>query len=74
MRICICQGWLAALLTFTGAMYAGAIAAFVLLIVYYTGEYSGQCKLPEFFASFNMIICIALSVVSILPQVLQKHK
>merc|ERR1712130_996473 len=66
------KGWLAALLTFTIGMYAAAVAAFALLIAYYTGEYSGQCKLHEFFASFNLLICIGLSVVSILPKV-QEH-
>ena len=49
--------------------YAAALAAFGLLIAYYTGEYSGQCKLHEFFASINLLICIGLSVVSILPKV-----
>lgn len=66
------KGWLGALLTFTSLMYAGAITAFVLLIVYYTGEYSGQCKLHEFFASFNLLICIGISIASILPKV-QDH-
>jgi len=66
------KGWMAALLTFTLGMYGAAIAAFALLIAYYTGEYSGQCKLHEFFASINLIICVALSVVSILPKV-QEH-
>jgi len=66
------KGWLAALLTFTIGMYAAAVAAFGLLIAYYTGEYSGQCKLHEFFASINLLICIGLSVVSILPKV-QEH-
>jgi len=66
------KGWLAALLSFTVMMYAGAITAFVLLIVYYTGEHAGQCKLHEFFASFNLLICVGLSVVSILPKV-QEH-
>merc|ERR1711962_1075135 len=56
----------------TLGMYGAAIAAFALLIAYYTGEYSGQCKLHEFFASINLIICVALSVVSILPKV-QEH-
>merc|ERR1719430_2988554 len=66
------KGWLGALLTFTGLMYGAAAAAFGLLIAYYTGEYSGQCKLHEFFASINLLICIGLSVVSILPKV-QEH-
>ena len=35
---------------------------------------TGQCKLHEFFISFNMLFCIALSVVSILPQVKLKFQ
>jgi len=66
------KGWLCALLTFTGMMYAGALTALVMLFVYYTGQYSGQCKLHEFFMSFNLILCVVMSVVSILPQV-QEH-
>jgi len=66
------KGWLAALLSFTGLMYSGTIAAIVLMFVYYTGEYVGQCKLHEFFVSFNMLICVGLSVTSILPKV-QEH-
>ena len=63
------KGWLAALLTCTGFMYSGAIAAIVLMFIYYTGEWTGQCKLHEFFISFNMLVCIALSVISIMPKV-----
>jgi hypothetical protein len=48
------------------------LVEFALLIAYYTGEYSGQCKLHEFFASFNLLICIGLSVAAILPKV-QEH-
>jgi len=66
------KGWLAALLSCTGIMYAGAVAATILLYIYYTGEFAGQCKLHEFFISFNLILCIILSVVSIIPQV-QEH-
>ena len=66
------KGWLAALLSCTGIMYTGAVSATVLLFIYYTGDFAGQCKLHEFFISFNLIMCIILSVVSILPQV-QEH-
>jgi len=66
------KGWLAALLFFTGLMYAGAITAISLIFVYYTGEYSGQCKLHEFFGSINLLMCLVLSVVSILPKI-QDH-
>jgi len=66
------RGWLAALLSCTGLMYAGAVSATVLLFIYYIGDHAGQCKLHEFFISINLIMCIILSVVSILPKV-QEH-
>ena len=66
------KGWLAALLTCTGFMYSGTIAAIVLMFVYYTGDFTGMCKLHEFFIPFNMLICLALSVTSVLPKV-QEH-
>lgn len=66
------KGWLAALLSVTGLLYSASLAAIVLFYVYFTGSYSGECKLHEFFISFNMIICVIISVVSILPQV-QEH-
>jgi len=61
--------WLAALLTCTGLMYAACVSAIVLLLIYYTGEKAGECKLHEFFVSINLILCVALSVVSILPKI-----
>lgn len=63
------KGWLGALLSCTLLMYAGAFTALVLFFVYYTGSHTGECKIHEFFISFNMILCFALSVVSILPKV-----
>ena len=63
------KGWLGALLSCTGLMYSGAVAAVVLMFIYYTGDFTGQCKLHEFFISFNMLVCIALSVISIMPKV-----
>lgn len=44
----------------------------VLLLLYYTGVKTGECKLHEFFISFNLIVCVILSVVSVLPKV-QEH-
>jgi len=63
------KGWLVALSTVTFAFYAGSLTAIVLFYVYYTGEAVGECKLHEFFISFNMILCIILSVISILPKI-----
>ena len=36
-------------------MYGLAFTGMVLYYVYYTGDYSGQCKLHEFFISFNLV-------------------
>ncbi len=67
------KGWLAALLTVTGFMFAGALTMTVLLFVYYTGRDSGaSCPLNNFFISFNMILGVILSIVSVLPKV-QEH-
>lgn len=60
---------MAALLLATFLMFGVVIASIVLLFMYYTGEETGQCKLHEFYVSFNLIICLILSVVSILPKV-----
>jgi len=63
------KGWLAALSIVTFTFYAASLTAIVLFYVYYTGEAVGECKLHEFFISFNMILCIILSVISILPKI-----
>ena len=56
----------------TGLFYIGSLTAIVVFYVHYTGAQAGDCKLNEFFISFNMILCVILSVVSILPKV-QEH-
>ena len=63
------KGWLAALLSVSGLFYAGSLTIIVLFYVYYTGSHTGECKLHEFYISFNMILCVILSVISILPKV-----
>lgn len=61
--------WMAALLTCTGLMYSACVAAIVLLLLYYTGQRTGECKLHEFFVSINLIFCVILSVVSVIPKI-----
>ncbi|XP_041360853.1 serine incorporator 3-like [Gigantopelta aegis] len=52
---------------FTVVFYILAIAAIVLFYVFYAnGE---ECKLHKFFVSFNLILCIAISTLSILPMI-----
>lgn len=66
------RGWLVALIGSSVVNFGVSFAGIVLSYVYYTGEHTGDCKLHEFFISFNMIICLILTVVSILPSV-QEH-
>jgi len=66
------KGWLAALVTVMMTCYGLSIAAIVLLYYFYTGDHPGDCKLHEFFISFNMLLCVGLSIISILPQVQER--
>lgn len=63
------RGWLVALIGSSVVTFGVSFAGIVLSYVYYTGEHIGDCKLHEFFITFNMIICLILTVVSILPSV-----
>ncbi|KFM75188.1 putative serine incorporator, partial [Stegodyphus mimosarum] len=61
------KGWYCALVFFTLLHYALSITAIVLLFVYYTQ--GNSCGVQKFFISFNLISCIILSIVSVLPNV-----
>lgn len=61
------KGWYCALIFFTLLHYVLSVAATVLLFIYYTQN--SDCGIQKFFISFNLIACIALSVISILPKV-----
>jgi hypothetical protein len=55
------------LLFMTLLNYVAAITGVVLFYMYYTaGE---GCGLQKFFISFNLIICVAMNVISILPAI-----
>lgn len=54
------------LLFFTFLFYGLTIAGVVLLYIYYAPDHT-ICRLHTFFISFNMCLCILLSIVSILP-------
>ncbi|GMS79304.1 hypothetical protein PENTCL1PPCAC_1479 [Pristionchus entomophagus] len=60
----------AGLLTITFGTYALAITAIVLMFIFYTT--GDTCALPKFFISFNLILCIGVSIISILPQVQER--
>ncbi|OQV14421.1 Serine incorporator 3 [Hypsibius exemplaris] len=51
--------------------YAASLTGIVLLYVYFTK--AEGCALNKFYISFNMILCIILSVVGILPKVQERQ-
>ncbi|XP_007893061.1 serine incorporator 1 [Callorhinchus milii] len=61
------KGWYCALLTFTVLNYLVSLAAVVLLYVFYTTP--DDCAANKTFISLNLIFCIIVSIVSILPKV-----
>ncbi|XP_033836965.1 serine incorporator 2 [Periophthalmus magnuspinnatus] len=61
------KGWYAALLFFTILNYALTITVVVLFYVYYTQP--DDCTEHKVFISLNLIFCVIISVVSILPKV-----
>lgn len=61
------RGWFTALMAATAIQYILALIGIILLYTYYT--LSNDCALNKFFISFNMILCIAVSVLSITPRV-----
>ncbi|XP_035739095.1 probable serine incorporator isoform X2 [Vespa mandarinia] len=65
------KSWYAALMGVTLFNYAVAITGVVLLYVYFTHPY--DCALNKFFISFNLILCVIISIISILPSV-QKYQ
>ncbi|XP_052763059.1 probable serine incorporator isoform X2 [Mya arenaria] len=59
--------WYYSLLFFTIFFYAISLTGIVLFYLYYAHE--SECGLNKFFVSFNMILCVAVSVISILPKI-----
>jgi hypothetical protein len=60
--------WYCGLLFFTIFFYILSITLIVLYYVFYTTGESG-CSLHKFFISFNMILCVLASIMSILPKI-----
>ena len=61
--------WFYALLAVTGVFYVLTLVTVIVSYSYYTGSVVGQCKLHEFFITFNMLLCVVLTVTSVLPKV-----
>ncbi|EFA03337.1 probable serine incorporator isoform X2 [Tribolium castaneum] len=64
------KGWYFALLAITFLNYALTITGIVLLFVFFTK--SDGCDLNKFFISFNLILSVIVSAISILPAVQDK--
>lgn len=62
------KGWFCALMTVTVFMFLIAITGTVLYYVFYVGHGTDSgCGLHKFFISFNLIACVGITVLSILP-------
>uniref|UniRef100_A0A672Z936 Serine incorporator 1 n=1 Tax=Sphaeramia orbicularis TaxID=375764 RepID=A0A672Z936_9TELE len=59
--------WYAALLSVTTLNYILSLVALVMFYVYYT--HSDGCTENKVFISINMLLCVGVSVMSILPQI-----
>jgi hypothetical protein len=56
------------LLFFTLLFYALSLTGIILFYIYYAPD-RNVCRLHTFFISFNMCLCVILSIISILPNV-----
>lgn len=61
------KGWFVALMAATAVQYVLSLIGIILLYTYYTQ--SDDCALNKFFISFNMILCFAVSILSITPRI-----
>ncbi|KAF7656184.1 hypothetical protein LDENG_00045440 [Lucifuga dentata] len=61
------RGWYAALLVVTALNYTLSLIAVVLFFIFYAKP--EECHLNKFFISFNMLLCIGASVISVLQKV-----
>ncbi|XP_037081978.1 probable serine incorporator isoform X1 [Pollicipes pollicipes] len=61
------KAWYCALLFFTFLQYALAITAVGLFFAFYTRP--DGCATHKFFISFNLILCVVVSALSVLPKV-----
>uniref|UniRef100_A0A8C5EL91 Serine incorporator 2-like n=1 Tax=Gouania willdenowi TaxID=441366 RepID=A0A8C5EL91_GOUWI len=59
--------WFAGLLSFTITYYALTITAVVLFFIYYTKP--DDCTEHKVFISLNLILCVIVSIVAILPKI-----
>lgn len=56
---------------FTTTFYIISLVAIILLYVYYGSQ--SKCNLNIFFITFNLLLCIIISIISVLPIVQSFH-
>ncbi|CAG9766024.1 unnamed protein product [Ceutorhynchus assimilis] len=66
------KGWHYALIGVTLLCYALSLTWIVLLYVFFTTSDTSSCSLNKFFISINLIFCVIVSAISILPAVQDK--
>jgi len=59
------------LMFFTILFYLLSLTGIILFYIFYAKE--EECGLHKFFVSFNLILCVAMSIISILPRI-QEHQ
>jgi hypothetical protein len=59
--------WFAGLLGFTILFYLLSLGAVIVFFILYAGH--ADCGLHKFFVSFNLILCVIISIVAILPRI-----
>ncbi|KAL3282638.1 hypothetical protein HHI36_005813 [Cryptolaemus montrouzieri] len=64
------KGWYAALVGATLFMYGLTITGVVMLFIFFSK--SGGCGLNKVFITFNLILCVIVSIISILPAIQEK--
>ena len=63
------KNWYRGVVACTMINYVLALVMIVLFYVYYTQSSEDSCHLHKFFVSFNLISCIIISILSVLPSV-----
>ena len=65
--------WYVMLMGSTFTMFAAALTGIALLFVFFTKASDSNCSTQKFIISFHLILCVIVSVMSILPQVQERQ-
>lgn len=65
--------WYVLLMGSTFFMYVASITGIALLYVFFTKSSDSSCSTQKFIISFHLVLCVVVSVLSILPQVQERQ-